>query len=91
MGDRNEPVGQRAAQVRFQDRRHLGVAILLDDVDSQVALDEVRDVVRDGQGTDAAIAGRDSLVAKLVAGFDQCPVRSAVSDQADLGAAGRLR
>ena len=86
MRDRDQPVGQRAAQRRFQDRGHLGVAILLDDVNSQVALDEVLDLVRDGQGADAAIARRDSLVAKLVAGFDHRKVRTAVSDQADLGA-----
>ena len=49
-----------------------------------MTLDEMLDVVRDGQGANAAVGGRDSLVLKLVAGFDEREVRSAVRDQADL-------
>ncbi len=86
MGDREQPVGQRAAQGRLQDRRDLGVAVLLDDVNPQVPLDEMLDFVGDGQGADAAVLGGDPFVAELVAGFDHRPVRAAVGDQADLAA-----
>ncbi len=44
------------------------------------------DLVGGGQGADAAVLGRDSLVAELVAGFDHRPVRAAVGDQPDLAA-----
>ena len=84
--DRHQPVGQRAAQGRFQERRDLGVAVLLDDVDPLVPLDEADDLVGDRQGPDAAVARRDALLAELVAGLDHRPVGAAVGDQADLGA-----
>src|SRR5215469_1085191 len=85
MRDAAQASGQRGLDVELEQAEHLGVAVLLDDVDGVVLLDEVVHLAGEGVGANAQVVGLDPvLVAQLVAALDESPVRGAVADDADL-------
>src|SRR5262249_16655699 len=61
VADGAESVGERAGERGAEDRGKLAVAVLLEDIDSLVPLDEAGHVVRGRQRADAAILGGDPL------------------------------
>ena len=72
-------------QFQPQEPQHLGVAVLVHDVNSIVAADEVADFQGERVSTQAAIAGLDILhFFQLIEGFQHRPVACAISNDAHL-------
>ncbi len=85
MGDAAQARGEFGFEIELEQAEHLRVAILFDDVDAIVLLDEFVDFAGERIGAQAQVVGLDPVfVAKLVAAFGDAPVRGAVGDDADL-------
>src|SRR3984957_4809965 len=71
-------------QIEFEQAEHLRVAVLLDDVNAVVLLDEVVNLAGEWVSAQAQVIGFDVIfVAQLVAAFSDSPVRRAVAQNPD--------
>src|SRR5688572_6504881 len=81
----------RRRAFHLEQREHLRVAVLLDDIDTVAAIDERADLRRERIRAEPEVRGVEPfLVLQLIARLDDRPVRGAVRDQADAALAGHL-
>src|SRR6188768_1133287 len=70
--------------LHLEQRHHLRVAILLDQVDTVAPIDELRDLRRERKRAQTQVRRVElGLVPELIARFDDGPVRRSVGDEAD--------
>ena len=85
VGDAAQARGQLGLEVELEQGEHLRVAVLLDEVNAVVLLDELVHFAGEGICPEPQVVGLDGVfVAQLVAALGDAPVRSAVADDADL-------
>ena len=78
-------VMERGLQVHLEQGKHLRIAVLFHHVNPVVLLHKIVHFAGKRISAQTQIVGLDVVfLAQLVAGFDQPPVRSAVSDDPDL-------
>src|ERR1700686_1399278 len=84
MGDAAQARDEFRFQVELEQAEHLRVAVLLNHINALVLLDEFVDFASERISTQTKIVGFDTvLVAKLVAAFDDAPMRRSVGDDSD--------